>query len=125
VPGKTKRRRRRYNPFTGLERVLLEKPGIGKAFLFPSLAGRGTGGRTGLSGQFAKIMDRRTSPGPSIRHLRRTGDKRPFFSFATAQFQFRQWPTAGVSQEIPAEAHGHASGQRRHDKIYTHHEIEP
>ena len=39
-----------------LERELLKKPGIGKALLFPSLAGRGTGGKHGLSGRFSAIM---------------------------------------------------------------------
>src|SRR5260370_13246046 len=37
---------------TELESRLLKTPGIGKAFLFPSLAGPGTAGKTGLSGQF-------------------------------------------------------------------------
>ena len=40
-----------------LERELLKRPGIGKAYVFPSLAKvKGTGGRYGLSGQFAAIM---------------------------------------------------------------------
>jgi integrase len=51
-----------------LERVLLEKPGVGKAFLFPSLAGRGTGGKTGLSGQFAKVMAAAGIAGTITRH---------------------------------------------------------
>lgn len=38
-----------------LQKQLLKSPGVGTAFLFPSLAGRGTGGKSGLSGQFAKI----------------------------------------------------------------------
>ena len=46
-----------------LERELLKRPGIGKAFLFPKLAAdldknSGTGGRDGLSGQFKSIMEK-------------------------------------------------------------------
>jgi integrase len=47
-----------------LERELLKRPGIGKAYLFPSLAANlsknkgSTGGRNGLSGQFRSIMER-------------------------------------------------------------------
>jgi integrase len=46
-----------------LERELLKRPGIGKAYVFPSLAvnlikNKGsTGGRNGLSGQFKSIME--------------------------------------------------------------------
>lgn len=39
-----------------LRRELLKRPKIGRALLFPSLAGKGTGGRFGLSGRFAAIM---------------------------------------------------------------------
>jgi integrase len=39
-----------------LERELLKNAGIGKASMFPSLAGKGTGGKHGLSGRFAAIM---------------------------------------------------------------------
>ncbi len=41
-----------------LRRELLKSPGIGKAFLFPSLAGKDTGGRHGLSGRFTAIMEK-------------------------------------------------------------------
>lgn len=46
-----------------LERELLKRPGIGRAYLFPSLATNliknksSTGGRHGLSGQFCQIME--------------------------------------------------------------------
>jgi integrase len=40
-------------------RELLKQPGVGKAFLFPSLAAiKGTGGRYGLSGRFRQIMEK-------------------------------------------------------------------
>jgi integrase len=41
-----------------LERELLKRAGIGKATMFPELAGKGTGGRHGLSGRFAAIMEK-------------------------------------------------------------------
>lgn len=39
-----------------LEAHLLRSPGIGKAFLFPALAGRSTGGKHGLSARFSTIV---------------------------------------------------------------------
>jgi hypothetical protein len=36
----------------------LKNVGIGKAFMFPSLAGKGSSGKHGLSGRFAAIMER-------------------------------------------------------------------
>ena len=41
-----------------LERELLKNAGIGKAPMFPSLAGKDTGGKHGLSGRFAAIMEK-------------------------------------------------------------------
>lgn len=57
-----------------LERHLLEAPGVGKAFLFPSLAGRATGGKHGLSGRFSAIVVRAGIEGKVSREgLRGTG----------------------------------------------------
>ncbi len=55
-----------------LECQLLKAPGIGKAFLFPALAGKGTGGKSGLSGQFAAVMARAGIAG-KITRTRQTG----------------------------------------------------
>src|SRR4029453_5281660 len=41
-----------------LERGLLKNAGIGNAPMFPRLAGRGTGGKHGLSGRFNAIMEK-------------------------------------------------------------------
>ena len=41
-----------------LEAELLKKPGIGEAVMFPSLAGKGTGGKHGLSGQFMSVVEK-------------------------------------------------------------------
>src|SRR6266566_6346474 len=51
-----------------LERELLKKPGIGKAPMFPSLAGKQSGGRFGLSGRFAAIMEKASIEGTITQH---------------------------------------------------------
>ncbi len=125
APGKTKRSKKTLviPLHAGLERVLLEKPGVGKAFLFPSLAGRGTGGKTGLSGQFAKIMAAAGITGTITRHTEK-GRANNSLSFHSLRHSFNsQMANAGVSQEIRQKLTGHASAEI--NKIYTHHEIEP
>ncbi len=58
-----------------LESYLLELPApdSGKAFVFPMLAGRGTGGRNGLSMTFARIMARAGVVGEVLRAAMVTG----------------------------------------------------
>ena len=83
-----------------LERHLLKSPGIGKAFLFPSLAGKGTGGKTGLSGQFAAIMARAGIAGKITRHSP-AGRANSNLSFHSLRHSFNSaMANAGVSQEI-------------------------
>ena len=57
TPGKTKKQVT-IPLHSNLEQHLLKSPGIGKAFVFPSLAERNTGGKNGLSGQFTRVMAR-------------------------------------------------------------------
>jgi integrase len=104
-----------------LERELLKKPGIGKAFLFPSLAGRGTGGKHGLSGRFTAIMERAgIAPKITTKGLR----ARSSLSFHSLRHSFNSaMANAGVSQEIRQKLTGHASAEV--NKLYTHHELEP
>jgi len=125
TPGKTKKSKKSLviplHP--ELERVLLEKPGIGKAFLFPSLAGRGTGGKTGLSGQFAKIMAAAGITGTITRHTPE-GRANKSLSFHSLRHSFNSaMANAGVSQEIRQKLTGHASAEM--NRVYTHHELEP
>ncbi len=106
-----------------LKRVLLEKPGIGKASLFPTLAGKGTGGKTGLSGQFAKIMVKAGIVGTITRHTEQ-GRANKRLSFHSLRHSFNSaMANAGVSQEIRQKLTGHASADM--NTLYTHHEIEP
>jgi integrase len=60
TPKKTKRQKKALEiPLhPDLEKELLRKPGVGAAPLFPSLAGRDTGGAHGLSAEFADIMQK-------------------------------------------------------------------
>lgn len=106
-----------------LEAHLLKSPGIGKAFLFPSLAGKGTGGKHGLSGQFAEIMARAGIEGKITRHTA-GGRANSSLSFHSLRHSFNStMANAGVSQEIRQKLTGHASAEM--NARYTHHELEP
>lgn len=125
APGKTKKSKKTLvvplHP--ELERALLKKPGIGKAFLFPTLAGRGTGGKTGLSGHFAKIMKAAGIAGTITRHTKE-GRANKSLSFHSLRHSFNSaMANAGIAQEIRQKLTGHASAEM--NRIYTHHEIEP
>jgi integrase len=107
----------------GLEQQLLKSPGIGKASLFPTLAGVGTGGKHGLSRQFAGIMSRAGIEGKITRHTEK-GRANRSLSFHCLRHSFNSaMANAGVSQEIRQKLTGHASADM--NKIYTHHELEP
>jgi integrase len=106
-----------------LEGHLLKSPGIGKAFLFPSLAGKGTGGKSGLSRQFAAIMTRAGIEGKITRHTAE-GRANNSLSFHSLRHSFNSaMANAGVSQEIRMKLTGHVSAEM--NKAYTHHELEP
>lgn len=122
TPGKTKK------PITiplhsDLEDCLLKSPGIGKALLFPSLAERSTGGKNGLSGQFARIMARAGIEGKITRHTA-AGRANRSLSFHSLRHSFNSaMANAGVSQEIRQKLTGRASAEM--NARYTHHELEP
>jgi integrase len=106
-----------------LERELLKTPGVGKAFLFPSLAGKGTGGKHGLSGRFAAIMEKAGIEGKITQHAK-GGRALSNLSFHSLRHSFNSaMANAGVSQEIRQKLTGHASAEI--NKLYTHHELEP
>jgi integrase len=122
IPSKTKK------PVTiplhpDLERELLRKPGIGKAFLFPSLAGKGTGGKHGLSGRFAAIMEKADIEGKITRPVE-GGRATSNLSFHSLRHSFNSaMANAGISQEIRQKLTGHASAEM--NARYTHHELAP
>ena len=105
-----------------LERELLRRPGIGRATMFPELAGKGTGGRHGLSGRFTAIMEK---AGIGAKWTQASGGRRlSNLSFHSLRHSFNSvMANAGVAQEIRQKLTGHTSAET--NKVYTHHELEP
>jgi len=122
--GKTKQRIR-LPMHEALYDFLLElsAPDSGKAFLFPSLAGKGTGGRSGLSMAFARIMERAKVRGEVARERAgeagRTVNSLSFHSFRHTLTSIMA--NAGVPVEVRQKFTGHASAEM--NQHYTHHEI--
>jgi integrase len=105
-----------------LEHELLKNAGIGNAPMFPTLAGRGTGGKHGLSGRFNAIMEKAGVEGK--RTQASGGRTLSSLSFHSLRHSFNSaLANAGVSQEIRQKLTGHASAEM--NAIYTHHELEP
>jgi len=105
-----------------LERELLKNAGIGRAPMFPSLAGKDTGGKHGLSGRFAAIMNKARIEGK--RTQASGGRTLSSLSFHSLRHSFNSaMANAGISQEIRQKLTGHTSAET--NKIYTHHELEP
>jgi integrase len=105
-----------------LERELLKNAGIGNAPMFPRLAGRGTGGKHGLSGRFNAIMEKAGVEGK--RKKASGGRTLSSLSFHSLRHSFNSaLANAGVSQEIRQKLTGHASAEM--NAIYTHHELAP
>jgi integrase len=106
-----------------LEQHLLKSPGIGKAFLFPSLAERSTGGKNGLSSQFARVMAQAGIEGKITRHTAE-GRANSSLSFHSLRHSFNSaMANAGVAEEVRMKLAGHST-REVHTK-YTHHELEP
>ncbi|HEV2046909.1 MAG TPA: site-specific integrase [Chthoniobacterales bacterium] len=106
-----------------LERELLKKPGIGKAPMFPLLAGKGTGGRFGLSGRFAAIMQKAGIEG-KITKCGQSGRTLSNLTFHSLRHSFNSaMANAGVAQEVRMKLTGHVSAEMNNG--YTHHELEP
>lgn len=100
-----------------------QRRGIAKAPVFPELAGKGTGGRHGLSGRFKSVMERAGIKGRIVR----AGDGKAArqtssLSFHSLRHSFvSALANAGVSSEMRQKLSGHAD-DRSHAK-YTHHEL--
>jgi integrase len=105
-----------------LERELLKTAGIGNAPMFPSLEGKGTGGKHGLSGQFAAVMEKADIQG---KRTQASGGRRlSSLSFHSLRHSFNSaLANAGVSQEIRQKLTGHTSAEM--NTIYTHHDLAP
>jgi len=87
-----------------LERELRKNPGIGKAPMFPSLAEKDTGGRFGLSGRFAAIMEKAGIEG---KHTAASGGRiLSSLSFHSLRHSFASaMANAGVAPESKNETH--------------------
>lgn len=123
--GKT-RQRIKIPMHDALHEFLLELPGpdSGKAFLLPSLAGKSTAGKSGLSMAFSRLMERAKARGEIIDE-RRGGSGR---SVSTLSFHSLRhtlvslMANAGVPEEVRQKFTGHASAEL--NQHYTHHEVE-
>jgi integrase len=97
--------------------------GIGKAPVFPTLAGKAGSGKSGLSMQFKRIMERAKIKGRLLREATGAGRSQSSLSFHSLRHSFNAaLANAGVSQEIRQELTGHTSAEV--NKLYTHHELE-
>jgi integrase len=97
--------------------------GIGKAPVFPSLAGKSGSGKSGLSMAFKRIMDRAKIKGRLLREATGAGRSQSSLSFHSLRHAFiSAMAYGGVSQEIRQKLAGHASPDM--NTIYTHHELE-
>jgi integrase len=123
--GKT-RQRIKIPMHDSLHDFLLELPApdSAKAFLFPSLAGKSTGGKSGLSMAFSRLMERAKVYGETVRE--RTGEKGRSvnsLSFHSLRHTLVSlMANAGVPVEVRQKFTGHASAEM--NQHYTHHEIE-
>jgi integrase len=111
-----------------LENYLLELPApdSGKAFVFRKLAGHDTGGRSGLSMTFSRIMARARVVGEVLHKPKKGGRGRTVrtLTFHSLRHSFNSaLANAGVSQEIRQKLTGHTSAEM--NTIYTHHELAP
>jgi integrase len=107
-------------------RWLSQQPlGIGKAPVFPSLAGKSGAGKSGLSMQFARIMAKAGIRGRALRQRQEDGAGRTQSSltFHSLRHSFNSaLANAGVSQEVRQKLTGHTSAKM--NTKYTHLEIE-
>ena len=109
-----------------LEAYLLELPApdSGKAFVFPALAGKGTGGRSGLSMTFSRIMARAKVAGEVTSAANGKGRTVRTLTFHSLRHSFNSaMANAGIAQEVRMKLTGHASEEM--NKAYTHHDLEP
>ena len=92
--------------------------------MFPTLAGKSGGGKSGLSSMFRRIMERAGVEGRILRERNGEGRSQSSLSFHSLRHSFNSaLANAGVSQEIRQKLTGHASASM--NEIYTHRELDP
>lgn len=102
---------------------LLDRPGNDdpRAFLFPTLAGRGTGGDYGLSARFSGIMEKAGFT-EQLARGKKGGRKLAALSFHSLRHTFNSiMANEGIAAEIRQKLTGHASEEVH--RRYTHHEL--
>jgi integrase len=100
-----------------------ETRGIGKAPVFPRLAGKSGAGKSGLSMQFKRIMERAKIKGRLLREANGAGRPQSSLSFHSLRHSFNSaMANAGVSSEVRQKLTGHSNVQM--NAQYTHHELE-
>jgi integrase len=102
----------------------LPAPDSAKASVFPSLAGKKTSGKSGLSMAFNRIMEMAKVRGEVAREGKGEGRNINTLTFHSLRHSFNSiMANAGVSQEVRQKLTGHVSPEM--NKRYTHHELEP
>ena len=97
--------------------------GIGKAPVFPTLAGKTGAGKSGLSMQFKRIMEQAGIKGRLLREANGAGRSQSSLSFHSLRHTFNsEMARQGTPLELRQKLTGHASAAM--NEIYTHHEIE-
>jgi integrase len=97
--------------------------GIGRAAVFPTLAGKSGQGRGGLSTQFRRIMDKAGIKGRPLREAFGAGRPHSSLSFHSMRHSFNSALQAvGVGVEMRQELVGHASVEM--NKLYSHADLE-
>ena len=106
------------------EEWLRDQPlGIGKAPVFPSLAGKSGAGKSGLSMQFKKIMEKAKIKGRTLREGKGEGRTTSSLSFHSLRHSFNSALHAeGVTQETRMKLTGHSSTKMNDG--YTHADLE-
>lgn len=96
--------------------------GIGKAPVFPELFGKKTGGYSGLSAQFGKLMDDAGIVRVMIRTGEGRGHKTSNLSFHCLRHSFvSALANAGVAPDLRQKLAGHADANSH--ARYTHHDL--
>jgi integrase len=129
VPRKTRRKKKNRKVVLPIhpqfaEWLRKQTRGIGKAPVFPSLAGKSGGGKSGLSMMFKRIMERAGIAGRILRERNGEGRSQSSLSFHSLRHSFNSaLANADVAQEIRMRLTGHASVSM--NEVYTHRELEP
>ncbi len=97
--------------------------GIGKAPVFPALVGQAGAGRSGLSLQFKRIMERAGIRGRILRESTGAGHSQSSLTFHSLRHSFNSaLADAGVGVEMRQELIGHSSLEM--NRLYTHPDME-